>query len=361
MVGENALEQSRIDRLLLLADGTENKEAMGANAVLGVSLAVAKAAARALRIPLYQYLGGCHTVQMPVPMMNILNGGRHTDTAVDLQEFMIVPLGADCYASGLAMGTEIYHTLKKILKKRGFSTGVGDEGGFAPEVGDTREALSLLMEAIETAGYVPGKEVGIAMDAAASELYQKEKDRYAFPGESRQRKEEVYRSAEEMISWYEELLDEFPIVSMEDGLQEDDFAGWAKMTRRIGGRVQLVGDDLFVTNRKRLEEGIKKGAANAVLIKVNQIGTLTEAMETVELAKSAGYRAVISHRSGETEDPFLSDFAVACGAGQIKTGAPCRSERTVKYNQLLRIEERLGDLAVYSNPYAGKIQQDVEN
>ena len=306
----------------------------------------------ALRIPLYQYIGGCHANRMPVPMMNILNGGRHADNTVDLQEFMIMPVGASCFSEGIRMCVEIYQSLKILLKKKNLSTAVGDEGGFAPDLKDSREILELILEAVKNAGYEPGKDIGIAIDAAASELYDGEKDGYYFPGESKMTGKEVIRDSNEMIRYYENLLDEFPVVSIEDGLQEDDWEGWKAMTERLGSRVQLVGDDLFVTNIKRLACGIKLGTANAILIKVNQIGTLTESLEAVELAARAGYCSVISHRSGETEDPFIADLAVATGAGQIKTGAPCRSDRNAKYNQLLRIHEQLGRLSVYENPFA---------
>lgn len=352
ILGENALNQTYIDSLLVQTDGTDNKSNLGANATLGVSMAVARAAAMALRIPLCQYIGGCHACRMPVPMMNILNGGRHADNTVDLQEFMIMPVGASCFSEGIRMCVEIYQALKTILKKKNLSTAVGDEGGFAPDLKDSREVLEQILEAVTKAGYEPGEDIGIAIDAAASELYDENKDAYYFPGESKMTGKEVLRDASEMIDYYEMLLDEFPIVSIEDGLQEDDWEGWKDMTSRIGNRVQLVGDDLFVTNIKRLSCGIRLGTANAILIKVNQIGTLTESLEAVELAARAGYRSVISHRSGETEDSFIADLAVATGAGQIKTGAPCRSDRNAKYNQLLRIHEQLGGLSVYENPFA---------
>lgn len=349
IVGENALNQTYIDYLLKEEDGTENKASLGANATLGVSLAVARAAAKALRLPLYQYLGGVHTVRMPIPMMNILNGGRHADNTVDLQEFMIMPVGAESFREAVRMGAEIYHQLKNILKHRNLSTAVGDEGGFAPDLKDTHQVLELLMEAVQEADYVPGKDVVFAIDAAASELYDKTRGGYYFPGESKMQGQEIVRTSEEMIRYYEDLLNEFPIVSVEDGLEEEDWDGWKEMTRKLGSCMQLVGDDLFVTNKKRLQCGIKLQAANAVLVKVNQIGTLTEALETVEMAYRNGYRAVISHRSGETEDSFIADLAVACGSGQIKTGAPCRSDRNAKYNQLLRIEDYLGKTAIYEN------------
>lgn len=359
IVGENALDQMNIDRLLAEADGTDNKSSIGANAVLGVSLAVARAAAEALRIPLYQYLGGCHTRKLPVPMMNILNGGRHADNTVDLQEFMIMPVGAEDFSEGIRMCVEIYQFLKIILKEKNLSTAVGDEGGFAPDLEDSRDALALIIQAVERAGYEPGKQIAIAIDAAASELYEEEKGVYYFPGESKMKGKDVFRDSSEMIEYYEGLLEEFPVVSLEDGLEEDDWEGWKKLTERLGEKIQLVGDDLFVTNKKRLTCGIRLQAANAVLVKVNQIGTLTEAMDTVRLAQENGYRAVISHRSGETEDSFIADLAVATGAGQIKTGAPCRSDRNAKYNQLLRIAEQLGENGEYQNPFKGFSEETV--
>ena len=359
IVGENALDQMNIDRLLAEADGTDNKSSIGANAVLGVSLAVARAAAEALRIPLYQYLGGCHTRKLPVPMMNILNGGRHADNTVDLQEFMIMPVGAEDFSEGIRMCVEIYQFLKIILKEKNLSTAVGDEGGFAPDLEDSRDALALIIQAVERAGYEPGKQIAIAIDAAASELYEEEKGVYYFHGESKMKGKDVFRDSSEMIEYYEGLLEEFPVVSLEDGLEEDDWEGWKKLTERLGDKIQLVGDDLFVTNKKRLTCGIRLQAANAVLVKVNQIGTLTEAMDTVRLAQENGYRAVISHRSGETEDSFIADLAVATGAGQIKTGAPCRSDRNAKYNQLLRIAEQLGENGEYQNPFRGFSEETV--
>lgn len=359
IVGENALGQMNIDRLLAEVDGTDNKSSIGANAVLGVSLAVARAAAEALRIPLYQYLGGCHTRKLPVPMMNILNGGRHADNTVDLQEFMIMPVGAEDFSEGIRMCVEIYQFLKIILKEKNLSTAVGDEGGFAPDLEDSRDALALIIQAVERAGYEPGKQIAIAIDAAASELYEEEKGVYYFPGESKMKGKDVFRDSSEMIEYYEGLLEEFPVVSLEDGLEEDDWEGWKKLTERLGDKIQLVGDDLFVTNKKRLTCGIRLQAANAVLVKVNQIGTLTEAMDTVRLAQENGYRAVISHRSGETEDSFIADLAVATGAGQIKTGAPCRSDRNAKYNQLLRIAEQLGENGEYQNPFRGFSEETV--
>ena len=359
IVGENALDQMNIDRLLAEADGTDNKSSIGANAVLGVSLAVGRAAAEALRIPLYQYLGGCHTRKLPVPMINILNGGRHADNTVDLQEFMIMPVGAEDFSEGIRMCVEIYQFLKIILKEKNLSTAVGDEGGFAPDLEDSRDALALIIQAVERAGYEPGKQIAIAIDAAASELYEEEKGVYYFPGESKMKGKDVFRDSSEMIEYYEGLLEEFPVVSLEDGLEEDDWEGWKKLTERLGDKIQLVGDDLFVTNKKRLTCGIRLQAANAVLVKVNQIGTLTEAMDTVRLAQENGYRAVISHRSGETEDSFIADLAVATGAGQIKTGAPCRSDRNAKYNQLLRIAEQLGENGEYQNPFKGFSEETV--
>ena len=338
---ENALDQRNIDRLLREADGTDNKSNLGANAILGVSLAAARAAANGLGIPLYRYLGGINARQLPVPMMNILNGGVHAANTVDFQEFMIMPTGAKTFAQGLMMCSEVYHTLKKLLESGRHATAVGDEGGFAPDLKDTEEVLSYLVNAIEASGYRPGEDIKIAMDAASSELYDKESGRYLFPGESRMTGRQVSRSAREMTDYYRRLTETFPICSIEDGLDEEDWDGWQILTQELGGRVQLVGDDLFVTNTERLSKGISLGAANAILIKVNQIGTLTESLDAIEMAKKAGYRTVISHRSGETEDTFIADIAVAVNAGQIKTGAPCRSDRTAKYNQLLRIEEEI--------------------
>ena len=351
ILGENALNQKFIDHKIIETDGTDNKNSVGANAALGVSMAVARAAAAALRIPLYQYMGGCHTGRMPVPMMNILNGGRHADNTVDLQEFMIMPAGASNMEEAIRMCGEIYQCLKIILKQKKLSTAVGDEGGFAPDLEDSERVLELIMEAVKKAGYEPGKDIYIAIDAAASELYDKDRNAYVFPGESLMKGKEILRDSEQMIEYYERLLDQFPIVSIEDGLEEDDWEGWKKLTKRLGERVQLVGDDLFVTNIKRLSCGIRQKAANAILVKVNQIGTLSEALDAVEMAQKSGYRVVISHRSGETEDSFIADLAVATGAGQIKTGAPCRSDRNAKYNQLLRIHEELGELEIYENPF----------
>lgn len=341
LVGMNVFDQKAIDETLQNLDGTNNKSNLGANATLGVSMAAAKAAAAALRMPLYSYLGGVHAGKMPVPMMNILNGGRHADNTLDIQEFMIMPVGACCYQEGLRMCVEIYHTLKGLLKEQGYSTAVGDEGGFAPDLSGAKEALSFLVKAVETAGYQPGKEIGLALDVAASELYDPQSGKYVFEGEGKRSGNLVARTAAEMADYYEELANEFPLLSIEDPLDEEDWEGWKMLTARLGSRLQLVGDDLFVTNTKRLKKGIEWKAANAILIKVNQIGTLTEAIEAIELAKSAGYKTIISHRSGETADPMIADLAVAFHAGQIKTGAPCRAERVEKYNQLLRIEERL--------------------
>ena len=338
---ENALDQKKIDQLLREADGTENKSKLGANAVLGVSMAVARAAANALEIPLYRYLGGIYGTKMPVPMMNILNGGVHADNTVDLQEFMIMPVGADNFREGLQMCAEIYHTLKNLLKTNNYSTAVGDEGGFAPNLKNTEEVLSYLVDAISLSGFQPGSQVGIAIDAASSELYDEATGMYIFPGESQMSGIRVERDAQEMVEYYRRLIEVFPIISIEDGLQEEDWQGWQLMTKTLGHKVQLIGDDLFVTNTKRLKKGIEMGAANGILVKVNQIGTLTESLEAIEMAKRAGYATVISHRSGETEDSIIADIAVAVNAGQIKTGAPCRSDRVAKYNQLLRIQENL--------------------
>ncbi len=351
LLGQNALEQIKIDRMLMEADGTDNKGNLGANAMLAVSMAVAKAAANALCLPLYRYLGGILPRLLPVPMMNILNGGKHADNTVDFQEFMIMPVQAENFAHGLRICAEIYHNLKKILEEKGLSTAVGDEGGFAPDIQDAEGVLTLIIEAIQAAGYIPGSAIKIAMDAASSELYNEETGMYHFPGESRLKGEEVVRDTGEMISYYESLVEKFPILSIEDGLAEDDWEGWQELTKRLGESVQLVGDDLFVTNTKRLDAGIKLNVANAILVKVNQIGTLSEAFEAVEMAHKNGYKAIISHRSGETEDTTIADIAVALNSGQIKTGAPCRSDRVAKYNRLLRIEEELGTAAAYMEPF----------
>ena len=352
VIGENVYSQQRIDQILCKEDGTENKSRLGANGILGVSMAAASAAARSLNQPLYRYLGGTFADRMPVPMMNILNGGCHADNTVDLQEFMIMPVGAADFSGGLQMCAEIYHTLRDRLKTAGLSTAVGDEGGFAPNLKDSKEVLETICQAVRAAGYQMGKDIVIALDAASSELYDREKRAYYFPGESRMAGHEIYRTSEELIAYYEELCELFPIASIEDGLEENDWEGWAGMTERLGSRVQLVGDDLFVTNKKRLARGIAQKAGNAILVKVNQIGTLTEAFEAMDLARRSGYRAIVSHRSGETEDCAIADIAVAAGAGQIKTGAPCRGERTAKYNQLLRIEDNLGIHGVYENPFS---------
>ena len=351
LCGRNALEQIEIDRILMETDGTENKSNLGANAMLAVSLATAKATAQALHLPLYRYLGGISPRLLPVPMMNILNGGKHAANTVDFQEFMIMPVQAESFRDGLRICAEIYHNLKNILKDRGLSTGVGDEGGFAPDLPDAESVLTVIVESIEAAGYTPGTDIKIAMDAASSELYQEETGMYYFPGESSLKGSEIYRSTQEMIAYYESLVDNLPIISIEDGLAEDDWDGWKTMTKRLGNKIQLVGDDLFVTNTKRLDAGIKLECANAILVKVNQIGTLSEAVNAVEMAHKNGYKAVISHRSGETEDTTIADLAVALNAGQIKTGAPCRSDRVAKYNRLLRIEEELGAAAMYVEPF----------
>ena len=349
LLGMNVLEQAKLDRTMVELDGTDNKGNLGANAILGVSLACAKTAAKALDMPLYRYLGGTNAKTLPVPMMNVINGGVHAKNTLDFQEFMIMPVGACGFSQALKMGAEVYHFLRQILNENGMSTAVGDEGGFAPDFKNTGEAFSYLSKAVEKAGYRVGEDIVYAMDAAASELYDEARGVYVFPGESKENGEEqeIARSSEEMIAMYEELVQQFPIVSIEDGLFEDDWEGWQKLTKRLGDKVQLVGDDLFVTNPKRIQCGIKLGAANAVLVKVNQIGTVTESLNAIEMAKSAGYHTVISHRSGETEDAFIADLAVAVNAGQIKTGAPCRAERTSKYNQLLRIEEELAEDAVF--------------
>ena len=351
LLGENALEQIRIDRILRETDGTDNKSSLGANAMLAVSMAVARAAAQALGLSLYRYFGGISPRVLPVPMMNILNGGKHAANTVDFQEFMIMPVQAENFAEGLRICAEIYHNLKKLLEEKGLSTGVGDEGGFAPDLPDAESVLDFLVEAIEASGYVPGQDIKIAMDAASSELYNEKTGMYHFPGESKLKGEEVLRDTGEMISYYERLVENYPIISIEDGLDENDWDGWQELTKRLGEKIQLVGDDLFVTNTKRLDAGIKLHCGNAILVKVNQIGTLSEAFEAVEMAHKNGYKAVISHRSGETEDTTIADIAVALNAGQIKTGAPCRSDRVAKYNRLLAIEEELKDAAAYMEPF----------
>ncbi|HHW66143.1 phosphopyruvate hydratase [Defluviitalea raffinosedens] len=347
IIGMNALDQVAIDKKMIELDGTPNKGKLGANAILGVSMAVAKAAAEALDMPLYQYLGGFNAKVMPVPMMNILNGGKHADNTVDLQEFMIMPVGAKSFKEALRMCAEVYHSLKKVLSEKGLSTAVGDEGGFAPDLATSEEAIQVIIDAVEKAGYKPGDDIRIAIDAAASELYNEETKKYHFPGESKMKGQEIARTSEEMVAYYEELVNKFPIISLEDGLNEEDWEGWKLLTERLGKRIQLVGDDLFVTNTERLSRGIELGVANSILIKVNQIGTLTETFNAIQMANRAGMTAVVSHRSGETEDATIADIVVAVNAGQIKTGAPCRSDRVAKYNQLLRIEEELGDVAEY--------------
>lgn len=352
IIGMNVYDQAALDQILIQLDGTKNKSNLGANAILGVSMAAARAAATALGMPVYSYLGGTNAKKMPVPMMNIMNGGKHADNTIDIQEFMIMPTGAQSYREGLRMCAEVYHRLKQLLKRDGYSTAVGDEGGFAPDLKDAKEVLRYIVEAVGDAGYEAGEDMVIALDVAATELYDKNFKKYVFEGEGKMTGRKVIRSVEELIDYYIDLTDEFPIASIEDPLDEDDWEGWELLTTRMGTDTQLVGDDLFVTNTKRLEKGIRKNVANAILIKVNQIGTLTEAFDAITMAQNAGYRTIISHRSGETADSMIADIAVAFNAGQIKTGAPCRSERVEKYNQLLRIEERLADVAVYENPFA---------
>lgn len=339
IVGMSVFNQKEIDTLLCELDGTENKSNLGANAILGVSLAVARAAAESVKLPLYQYIGGVGAVTMPVPMMNILNGGSHADNLIDIQEFMVMPLGASSFSEGLRWGTEIFHHLKEVLKTRGLSTNVGDEGGFAPNLGSNDEAIQLVVEAISKAGFIPGKDVFIALDAASSEFYKNGKYVFESTGES--------RTSAEMVEFWKEWCQKYPIVSIEDGLDEDDWEGWKLLTDTLGDKVQLVGDDLFVTNTKRLQRGITENIANSILVKVNQIGTLTETIEAVQMATRNGYTSVMSHRSGETEDNTIADLAVALNCGQIKTGSASRSDRMSKYNQLLRIEEELGKAAVY--------------
>ncbi len=339
--GMDAFDQPAIDALMIELDGTHNKGKLGANAILGVSMAVARAAAEELGLPLFQYIGGVNAKQLPVPMMNILNGGEHADNSVDVQEFMILPVGAKSFREGLRMGAEVFHSLKKVLSERGLACGVGDEGGFAPNLGSNREALELIVEAIEKAGYKPGDDVRLGLDVAATEMYDKETKLYDLKHEGKK------LTAEQMVDLYEEWVNNFPIVTIEDGLDEEDWDGWKVLTDRLGKKVQLGGDDLFVTNTERLERGIEAGVANSILIKVNQIGTITETLDAIEMAKRAGYTAVISHRSGETEDTTIADLAVAVNAGQIKTGAPSRTDRVAKYNQLLRIEEMVGEQARY--------------
>jgi enolase len=347
IIGLDVTRQADIDGILIDADGTEDKSRFGANAILGVSLACARAAAKCIGLPLYRYIGGAGANTLPVPMMNILNGGCHADNTVDFQEFMIAPVGAESFGEGLRMCSEIYHTLKNILASENLSTGVGDEGGFAPNLSGAREVLEYMILAIEKAGYRPEEDIRIAMDVAASELYDENSGLYYFPGETKMSGRDVYRNAEEMVQYYEELIRSYPIFSIEDGLGENDMKGWKVLSYRLGDSVQLVGDDLFVTNTKRLKKGVEDGIANSILIKFNQIGTLSESLDAIEMAKRAGYNAVISHRSGESEDTFIADLSVAVNSGQIKTGAPCRSDRNSKYNQLLRIEEELGKRARY--------------
>ena len=339
--GLDAFQQCAIDKLMIELDGTENKGRLGANAILGVSMAIARAAANDLGIPLYRYLGGVSVTTLPVPMMNIINGGEHADNNVDIQEFMIMPVGASSFREALRICSEVFHTLKKVLKDNGYSTAVGDEGGFAPNFSSNEEAVQRIVEAIEKANYKPGTDVCLAMDAAASSFYNTEDGKYHLVGEG------VVRTSAEMVDYYEMLVDKYPIISIEDGLYEEDWDGTKLMTERLGKKIQIVGDDLFVTNTKRIRKGIELGCTNSVLIKLNQIGTITETIEAIEMAKRAGYTAVISHRSGETEDVMIADLAVALNTGQIKTGAPSRTDRVAKYNQLLRIEEELGEVAVY--------------
>lgn len=338
--GMNAFEQNKIDKMLLQLDGTDNKEKLGANAILGVSLAIANLAAKYLNIPLYMYIGGINAKNMPIPMMNILNGGKHAGNTVNMQEFMIVPIGAKDFSECMEMGVKVYHTLKRVLKENKMNTSVGDEGGFAPNLENDEEAIELLVESIKEAGYKPGQEIALALDVAASEMYQEaikigEEGKYYFW------KSNKLKTTDEMIEYFEKLTKKYPIISIEDGLAEEDWEGWSKLNKKIGSNIQIVGDDLFVTNTKRLKKGIIENAANCILIKPNQIGTLTETLDAIELAKENGYKTIISHRSGETEDTTIADIAVAVNAGQIKTGAPCRSERVAKYNRLLKIESEL--------------------
>ncbi len=342
IIGMDAFDQVGLDQLLIQLDGTENKGKLGANAILAVSMAVAHAAADSLGLPLFQYLGGVNGKVLPTPMMNILNGGEHADNTVDIQEFMIMPVGAKTFREALRMGAEVFHNLKAVLKGKGLNTAVGDEGGFAPNLATNEEAIQVILEAIEKAGYKPGEDVKIALDVASSEMYDTEKKIYNLKGEG------VQKTAEQMVEYYEMLLSKYPVISIEDGLAEDDWDGWKLMTERIGDKVQLVGDDLFVTNTKRLADGIARGVANSILIKVNQIGTLTETFDAIEMAKKAGYTAVVSHRSGESEDTTIADIVVGLNAGQIKTGSLSRTDRIAKYNQLLRLEDTLGDSAKYA-------------
>jgi enolase len=336
--GLDALEQAYIDNLMIDMDGTENKTSLGANAILGVSMAVARAAAEFVGLPLYQYIGGIRARELPVPMMNVINGGAHAQNSLDVQEFMIVPVGADCFKESIRMGVEVFHTLKDVLKSKGHATGVGDEGGFAPQIKNTKEALDTLLKAIEKAGYKPGEDILLALDVAASELYQKG-GKYKIDGNT--------WTSDKLIEFYDKIINDYPIISIEDGLSQNDWKGWKKFTDQCSSRIQIVGDDVFVTNPGIFREGIAKGVANSILIKLNQIGSVTETLTTIEIAKRAGYTCVISHRSGETEDTFIADLAVATNVGQIKTGSASRSERIAKYNQLMRIEEELGDLAIF--------------
>ena len=342
IIGMNPMDQVGLDMFLIELDGTENKGKLGANAILGVSMAAADASAKALGLPLFKYLGGVNGKMLPTPMMNILNGGSHADNTVDIQEFMIMPVGAPSFREGLRMGAEVFHSLKSVLKEKGMNTAVGDEGGFAPNLSTNEEAISVIIEAVEKAGYKPGDDIKIALDAAASEFYDADENVYKLTGEG------VTRTAAEMVEYYQMLCDKYPIISIEDGLAEDDWDGWKLLTDTLGSKVQLVGDDLFVTNTKRLAEGIEKGIANSILIKVNQIGTLTETFDAIEMAKKAGYTAVVSHRSGETEDTTIADIVVGLNAGQIKTGSLSRTDRIAKYNQLLRIEEMLDGTSQYA-------------
>ncbi|MGL4484335.1 MAG: phosphopyruvate hydratase [Anaerovoracaceae bacterium] len=346
LIGMDPFNQVEIDKTMLDLDGTENKSKLGANAILGVSMANAIACANSLGLPLFKYLGGVNGKVLPTPMMNILNGGSHADNTVDIQEFMIMPVGAESFREALRMGAEIFHSLKSVLKSRGLNTAVGDEGGFAPNLASNEEAIQVIMEAIEKAGYKPGEQIMIALDAAASEFYNEEEKKYELTGEG------VKKTPKEMVDYYEMICEKYPIISIEDGFFEDDWEGWKTMTERLGGKVQLVGDDLFVTNTERLKRGIDEGIANSILIKVNQIGTLTETFDAIEMAKKAGYTAVVSHRSGETEDTTIADIVVGMNAGQIKTGSLSRTDRIAKYNQLLRIEEILGDTGEYAGEAA---------
>ncbi|MBQ2754032.1 MAG: phosphopyruvate hydratase [Clostridia bacterium] len=346
LTGKNPFEQRKIDSLLIAADGTKNKGKLGANAILGVSLAVAKAAANSLGLPLFKYLGGVNAHTMPVPMMNILNGGKHSGNSVNIQEFMIVPVGANTMRDAVRQSTEVFHALKKVLEENGYSTAVGDEGGFAPDLENDEQALSFIVEAIEKAGYTPYDEFKIAIDAAATEMFEEAKQsgdegKYLFW------KSDITKTAEEMVSYWEELCSKYPIISLEDGVAEEDWEAWELLTKRLGDKIQLVGDDLFVTNTRRLQKGIDKGVANSILVKVNQIGTLSETLDAIELAKENGYTSVVSHRSGETEDTTIADIAVATNCGQIKTGAPSRTDRVCKYNRLIKIEEQLGNTSYY--------------